>query len=895
MSKPKLEAQRNREPAAVAAGLPAGIITASVCGLAAAWVAAGSIGLAGHALRHALMWVLLTAAVASAWPKRRTPSEILLVVLALAAALVMAASSLQAVNVLAVAVALAALAVGRAGADRKTLVVSAQAVAVFALYRIVITSVPAAWVVADTAGASLGRAAGTIAGPKLSVGPSFAGLDFLVLMAALAGLWLAATPGPRLVRGLAGAVAILAGHAIYLIILAFAQGLADLIPAAAASATPASPFEHPWSFWAAVKTLLPWSLPAVAGLIQTVVACGVLRWAPPPVPAEAGGRAGRILGISLSAAAVLAAAALAVATSLYGPPEGLAGKKIVVNEKGFLNWLRPTHGEYGRLAIGMYGMLGDFVESLGGKLVRTTEFSDEDLKDASAVILIFPNKPWAPGQLERIWKFVQDGGSLLVMGEHTIREEDGGARFNDALAPTKIRVQFDSAQWAVGGWLGCYETPAHPITLGHRGERNDLGVVIGASVDARWPARPVILGRWGWSDWGDEGSPRAMMGNDRVDPGERLGDVILAAEQRLGRGKVLVFGDTSSLTNGINIGVHPFTSALLAYVAGPASEPAPWREIVALAAAAAVAVLLLLRAPPWRVIAVGAAGGLALWICTAWTHRANVSFPDGNVRQPNFLAYIDASHLEAYSPESLRDDGIMGLEYTLMRSGFLTLALSDFQAAALDRAAVLVSIAPSRPFSAGEREAVKRFVEGGGVFIVTAGYDQSAAVAPLLAEFGLRVGDPAGPNVEPRPLGHFKSRYVNIEGRMHYVRYHAAWSVAEDSSVPGPRGGQLERAKPVALGLRAPGDEVPVILMRPWGKGKVFVVGDTGFAMNKNLENVDGSPFEGMRENADFWRWFLGQYAGRPPWMPPEPETTPAEPGAAPAPASAAPPAEGQP
>jgi len=344
------------------------------------------------------------------------------------------------------------------------------------------------------------------------------------------------------------------------------------------------------------------------------------------------------------------------------------------------------------------------------------------------------------------------------------------------------------------------------------------------------------------------------------------------------------------LTNGINIGVHPFTSALLAYLAGPASEPAPWREIVALAAAAA-AVLLLLRAPPWRVIAVGAAAGLALSICTAWTHRANVSFPDGNVRQPNFLAYIDASHLEAYSPESLRDDGIMGIEYTLMRSGFLTLALGDFQAAALDRAAVLVSIAPSRPFSAGEREAVKRFVEGGGVFIVTAGYDQSAAAAPLLADFGLRVGDPAGPNVEPRPLGHFKSPYVNIEGRMHYVRYHAAWSVAEDNSVPGPRGGLLLPAQVIAYGPK----DVKVILLRPWGKGKVILVGDTGFAMNKNLEHVDGSPFEGMRENADFWRWFLGQYAGRPPWMPPGPEATPAQPGAAPAPASAIPPAEGQP
>jgi len=50
---------------------------------------------------------------------------------------------------------------------------------------------------------------------------------------------------------------------------------------------------------------------------------------------------------------------------------------------------------------------------------------------------------------------------------------------------------------------------------------------------------------------------------------------------------------------------------------------------------------------------------------------------------------------------------------------------------------------------------------------------------------------------------------------------------------------------------------VPVIVVRRVGKGLVAVIGDTCFAMNKNLEREDGSPFEGLRENAVFWRWFL--------------------------------------
>ena len=41
------------------------------------------------------------------------------------------------------------------------------------------------------------------------------------------------------------------------------------------------------------------------------------------------------------------------------------------------------------------------------------------------------------------------------------------------------------------------------------------------------------------------------------------------------------------------------------------------------------------------------------------------------------------------------------------------------------------------------------------------------------------------------------------------------------------------------------------------GRGKAVVVADTEFALNVNLEREGGQPFEGMRENADFWRWLL--------------------------------------
>ena len=63
--------------------------------------------------------------------------------------------------------------------------------------------------------------------------------------------------------------------------------------------------------------------------------------------------------------------------------------------------------------------------------------------------------------------------------------------------------------------------------------------------------------------------------------------------------------------------------------------------------------------------------------------------------------------------------------------------------------------------------------------------------------------------------------------------------------------------------------------MRRLGRGKAVVVADTDFAMNKNLEREGGQPFEGMRENADFWRWLLDYLNDLPAWTPPKPVPVP--------------------
>lgn len=991
---------------------------AAAAGIAGGWIAAGSTGLLSHPLRKGFTCAALACVVLAAWPKRK---QALPFAVATAAAALLAvfliSSSLAPVNILAVVLVLVAATYGQVGAGRKSILFAAEAVALLALYRFALTAIPALWLSANSTGEALGSFAGTITQQPLWVGPTFAGLDFLIVMACLACRATLASSGLRAAAfgRLALALTVVGfGHLIYLNALIFGPILATQLPEPPPAGTAWEPYPPPPGLNAAVETcaqafpadwkpavrlavsgafqvalwlrpLIPWNLPAVAALIHAVIALVILRYLtsfPEETAESAPLAANRLLGprnLAATPLAVIAAALLPVIATFCGQAPSLEGKKIVFNKKGFLNWLKPEYPPanehrwsdrcYGRLAIGMYGMLPIYLENLGAETLISEELSKEDLAGADVLVLIFPSfkdekeivQPWKDGQLERIWEFVNRGGSLLVLGEHTIHEKPGSYRpslpnlwrppegeedigdsrygdnrFNDVLVPTAIRVPFDSAEFAVGGWLHSYESLSHPTTAGLTDDQNLFGVVIGASVEARWPAWPLLIGKWGWNDFGDTHSPTtgaAMMGDTKYNPGERLGDVVLVAEQQLGQGRVVVFGDTSSFTNNITMGCYPFTSRLFAYLATPgiSTPQAPSRQALGFILVLVLGASLLVASRPERLAGAAIVLAASLTVCTAATYRQWTLFPDGSLHKPNNLAYIDASHLGAYSPELLRDDALMGLNHSLMRNGYLTLPLHTFSREQLlkpkegadgeweCRARFLISIAPTMEYRPEERQVIKDFVQSGGIFLCMVGCDDAGPSRSLLSELGFMVGGEralaSNGFALPQPLGHFKAPYFSGkdpttgEEYQAFVRFHAAWPVECVD--------QTDSSRSLLLATHPP--NLPLIVIRRLereqsaeekaagkktsSKGLVAVIGDTGFAMNQNLEVESGATFDYMRENIDFWRYFIsllregvGDIPGQEMWFPPKPEPM-MPPGAAPPvnPPPPEPPPAGQP
>jgi hypothetical protein len=942
--------------------------------LAAGWIASGAAGLLGHPLRHTLTYLAGAVIVLAGRPAAsRSPQAWLILGGGIVAAVAMNASGLISVNVLAVAVLLAVVAENLSGAERQAALVAALALASLGVYRLAL-KVGAFWTFTDRIGGILGQLAGGISGQPLWVGATFGGLDFLVVMGVFCVGWMLWGGCPRGSQRITVIAAIVVGHMVYLIILSFGPAIKEALAETATKAAATPPplpydVEKGWTLAGLIRNFIPWNLPALGVLIHLTIAGSILRWLPWS-PEEPRSKPETIstppsFRPAIWAGCAVLAASLAVATTLSPGSCSLKGKKIVANEEGFLNWLKPEQGQYGRLAIGMYGMAKEYFESMGAEFIRSKELSDADLAGADLLLMIYPNDPWKEGQLERIREYVKNGGALLILGEHTTKskgEKDsegkityGESRVNEVLADTSMRVRFDSATFTVGGWLQSYHTSAHPTTARIDDERNRFGSVIGASMETNFPAVPLLVGRWGWADPGEMGGS-AMMGNHLYDPGEKLGDLILASEQPYGKGRIIAFGDTSSFTNGITIGSHLYTSRLYGYLAGRVSSPQVlWRQLLGILLALGLPCFLVWQHKPLQIALAAVTLSGVLVICTRATYRTSEVLPDGRLKTPNNLAYMDSTHMEAYSPESWRPEGMMGMNQTLMRNGYLTLNLPEFTRRRIERAGLIVSVAPAREFSASERNIVRQFVQDGGIFICTVGYEQRGPSSSLLADFGFRIGlesaGPKDPEPEPQPMGHFKVPYVQSKQgrRQAYVRYHSSWPIAyrgeQDESPWNVDGegriielvahsgkqhespwnvdnkgrivdnkgrildgkiqivivnGQIlykqalplddhgrtldykgrivdENARTIAYGRQMSGKDLPCIMFRRFGKGKFVVIGDTSFAMNKNLERKDGRPIEGKRENADFWRWFLCvlKNENEPPWSP-LPTTAPA-------------------
>jgi len=868
--------RRQKEAAA-----PASAVLAASAGVAGGAIAVGAAGLMGRPLEIALTSLALVVAVAAVRVQRR---QILLLVLAATVllGLPVVATTGPAHAVLAVAAILAILASGQKDPTRKLLLTATLAVVALGTYRLACSCIPAVWALADASGWSLGRLAGIITGRPLWIGGTFGGIDLMVLMVTVYVAWICFSSSPRLPRAVIAAVAILAGHLAYLIVLSYSNDLAQIVPPAPPPPEPGpNPHGSPpdWSWAESVRALLPWNLPALAVAIHVGIAAVLFRTArwrfteQGDDAAAAELSAGREKTITCVAAILAVVAPIALVLSWVEPD--LSGKRIVLFDRGYFDLAKPEHGDYGEQSAGSFGAFPALVASLGGEFARASELTQEELDQADILVMLHPIDTFTDEQRDWIWKYVRNGGSLLVVAGPTVFDGDARSEFNDLLTPTGLEVRQDVAIEETVAWREALEAAPHGATPDVDASLRGLRIVGASSIRTSWPARPMLIGRFGY---GDPGTDAVLTRRFQFDTGEKLGDLVLAAEQHMGRGTVVVLGSAVPLTNDGTIRSYRFNGRLLGYLANESGNPqTPWRQALGLLALVALLAALAWRAAPARL----AAAAMLLVVSAAVSATASLYatqvLPSGPTptdeatasRAP--IAYIDASHMAAYSDDDWAGDGIAGLSMALMRDGYLPLMLPRLTAQQLDGAAMLISVAPARRFSASERKVVRDFVDRGGIFICTTGAQHAAASESLLAEFKINVPfPPVGPGdsrKEREPLGYLRQPYLTLhhEGGGDYqafVHFYEGWPVFSEAEDAVALVGSKEDV---------PEESFPTVVLRDVGEGKVVVIGDSSFAMNKNLVQVEGDDLGWVRvENAHFWRWLISRITPGEQWTPPE-------------------------
>lgn len=490
--------------------------------------------------------------------------------------------------------------------------------------------------------------------------------------------------------------------------------------------------------------------------------------------------------------------------------EPIEGKNIAFYKQGSLDWETPRFGTYGQRSGGMFGIMPKHLSLSGYNSNIIENITFDNLDEIDVLVMINLNKSLTRQELSIVWNYVSNGGSLLLLGDHT---DLAGLmkNFNQILKIVNIKFKFDSAMPTRYTWDYIMDERLHPITNSY-----DIEIArswwVGASLECTPPAEPLVVGKYCYSDWGYKNNAKnAFLGNRRFDYYEPLNDHVLAAYSRYGKGKVMAVGDTSSFHNTTFMVTNSFVSNVFRFLAGHNSgyTTVTIRILLGLLVLAAVLCsIFTFRGHPNFILPLSFTFVIGLTVmlsnCSAYSrHDDSYSFDKQDV------AYIDFSHNERFDLMSWEDDSIGGLRNNIMRNKYFPLLMHKFNSKNLLKSKLLIIIAPTKSFSSSEIEAIKLFVEKGGKVIVSVGWEEVEASAPLLDAFGL--------GIDGTPLG-----WCNIEYEKWKVQFHEAWPVVfnKDDNVE-------VICEPLGY---------PAIVSKPYGKGSIIVIGDSYFLMNQNFE-----------------------------------------------------------
>jgi hypothetical protein len=525
-------------------------------------------------------------------------------------------------------------------------------------------------------------------------------------------------------------------------------------------------------------------------------------------------------------------------------------KVLFYGEHMLGTWDVPEYGKYGKDAVGMFGLWPVYLTTQGYEteilVENKTMFLDETqapsknitrylnltkystiiesqkitkgLLDTTSIFVVTNlNISFSSEEQTLIWEFVRNGGSLLVLGDHT---NVGGMQdpLNELLTPVGISFRFDAALPLDEKfkWLTCTQLLHHPITSPLT-SLDELQYGVGASLNITASSFPVIIGTYALSDNGNMSNEDiAYLGDYEYNKGEQLGDLILVAGADFGDGKVLVFGDTSSFQNPALPFSYPFIQSTFNWLASKQTATTNTLQmgisILSLIGAIIVYRFFKSKTIPFALFPVILCAALLL------STSLNPLLIINNKISGNIIS-IDASHNERFTLESFTDESINGLIVNLHRNNFLPVLLRDFSKEKISASKILFFIAPTTTFTTEEVTFLKQYMTNGGFIVLATGYEDKDASLPLLQAFDV--------DVEQTPLGPVPYGESNTTLYQNEPRFVDSWPLS------------FPMNQTISYYNFTWGDfTYHLVVFIKHGAGGLLVIGDSQYLLDKNIESI---------------------------------------------------------
>lgn len=503
------------------------------------------------------------------------------------------------------------------------------------------------------------------------------------------------------------------------------------------------------------------------------------------------------------AALVAVAACCLTAAVCWDPPGVRQAGRVVVEEfhpqpdKVWERTDKPFDTTwYGHLSGYNYYCIYDYLSHYYSTSRLTKPIDDKAFERCDVLVLKVPTRRYALDEIETMRRFVERGGGLLLIGEHT-NVFGTGTYLNEVARRFGFQFRYD----CLFGIDSVFEQQLAQQLVPHPVLQYvpAMDFATSCSIAPLGRGRAVIrstglknkLADYHVENFYPLATDTASM---------RYGSFVQLWSTRYGRGRVLGFTDSTIFSNFCTFepGKAELMLGMIEWLnrRGPPLDPRPW-----LLLAGTVFMLAGVGAGrPWqRTWAVLLGAGLLGWsgavLAVSTAHRA--AMPPPLPIRPMTRVVIDRTLSDVPWPKNgfiAGKDGEFGIfERWILRLGYFTSRREGSEALQGD---LVIIVHPSKPGPAGFREDLLRYVAAGGkVLVIDSPENRSSTANDLLA-----------------PLGISLDRSRAYRGTL---RSHLGWPAVPVASATPVRGGRAL----AWLGT------IPVAAAASHGRGSVTVLG----------------------------------------------------------------------